>query len=604
MTTKPNTPKANGATDRSLESVEPASGVSQAILAPVVSSHDAERILSTVAWFSRSLERGVEFVTVIDEAEDRGETFTELAAVADRLGKLTRQPVTCRVIVDADPAAVVLAVATDRLVCMPTSATPFKRGHFVESYAAALLNQTTQPVILVGPQAAVGPHVRFEDIVIAVAGDEECLDVLPVGRRFADQTGLDVRLVHVLEENDEHVVVDPDGRARLWFPGSLHTSLNVELLAGTESTAQVLAPASEHSILMMATHARCGLERIAQGSIAFDTIAHARAPVVVVGPKVEAGNGGVSELEFLGADSESMPDELVYTAAPGVPEGEGRCVVVLDGSARAAEAIAPGFALASQCQRDFVAVGIADDGETDSTRAALQEQLMVRGFAETPLDMVPFSEMEANLVAMANSGDIVTVSAFGTWGKNTRLYRQLGAMVEANVPAVIGIGPQVSDQWSHGVNGPIVVCVDESAAVDETFANLHLFIGADTSEIILLHITDPLSSPRRDPFDWNDVFDWSDVAARVTDMFGIPVRTETIRSTKTTTAITAFARAIDASTIVMASYHRPHPGRPTVASTSLSVVAYAPCPVAVLCGVSGSAPPETDAPVLDLHRIG
>jgi len=266
---------------------DPRMGVSapaRRIVVPVANLRDPEQVTPTATWFARQLRRPMELVTVIGTDNSLDEAARALGAATDRLHGASGQPVSGRLIISDETAAAVVEACRDRLVVMETSASPFRDRHVVGSHAARILARSTQPVVMVGPAVDSVAEPAVDSITVALSGDSECLSSLPVARTLSAAMGLKIRNIHVLEPTDDHVMVDAAGQARLWFPDRLHTSVPVEIQTGSDIDA-VLADVTETSLLVMGSHARCGLRRMAEGSAAFDVVEHARGPVVLIGPQ-------------------------------------------------------------------------------------------------------------------------------------------------------------------------------------------------------------------------------------------------------------------------------------------------------------------------------
>jgi len=578
----------------------------RAIVVPVKVAADAQKILGVVEACALSLNRPVEFVSVVDETWDVAQAAADLADVAEDLAQRILDPVRCRLVVSDDPAAVVMDLGADRVVVMPTSATPFRGDHFVGSYAAGLLARSTEPVILVGPEVDEARFGTFTDMVVPLGSDSDCLGVLPVAYAWASQLGLPVRLVHVREENEDQLLVDSDGHARLWFPDELHTSLSVEARDATD-TPDVLVELSQTSLVMMATHARCGLARVAEGSILFDTVARSTAPVVATGPRIsEVGTPAnvpdptrsplrcTGRADSIAEDIRSYlsnggwAEEIVTTPTSGAVKRSGGFVVVLDGSDRAAEAIPTAAALAGQSGgRSLSAVVVAPEAETRNVLDAVRAQLGRHGAGDTSVSHVLPRGRDAEMGAMAWVGHVPVVSAFGTWKTGATLWGLLGSMVRENAPAVVGVGPHVVERTIGESAGPVIVCVDESRAVDAIVDRLDWFVEPTTREVIVLHIDEPEPNPRRRRvLEFEDLSGWPEVAALIEKRWDVKAQARTIVGSSIPESIAAFAASVDAAFVVMASHHRPIPGRPTIASASLSTVAYAECPVGILSATS------------------
>lgn len=291
---------------------------SEDLLVPLRDLNDADRVGSTVEYFSRKMSRPVEFLTVIDTETDLEATVRELGQIATRFQNQgmngqaepgEQREASARVVVSNNPAADFLVCCCHRLVCMPTSATPFANGRFVGSYASALLARSDQPAILVGPMVDGGEPVDFDDMILALSGDEQCLSLLPAARSLAEALGLPVRNVHVIEERDDQVVANAQGELRLWFPDALFSTVAIEPVAA-EDVGSGLAQYSNRSLLAVATHARTGLARLAEGSRTFDAVGASTRPVVVVGPHIDALSVGTTGPRSVNEDGAFMPADF------------------------------------------------------------------------------------------------------------------------------------------------------------------------------------------------------------------------------------------------------------------------------------------------------
>lgn len=260
-----------------------------ALVVPVERPADIGATSGLVTYLAERLERPVEYVLVVQPdalfPQDIDDLVAEVAAISDA-GPIEASG---RLILADSITDAILDVCRDRLTCMKTHATPYESTSFVGSHAAALLEVSSEPVLLIGPNVDATKPPSVDDIAIALGGDIDEVDLFLPARRLADALGVGTRWIHIVTPNDENLIVDEDDNTRFWYPGSARTTLTVNALAGDgKGLGHQLAEATTRSILAMSTHARRGLNRIAEGSITFDAIGATTHPVLAIGPGAQA----------------------------------------------------------------------------------------------------------------------------------------------------------------------------------------------------------------------------------------------------------------------------------------------------------------------------
>jgi nucleotide-binding universal stress UspA family protein len=191
----------------------------------------------------------------------------------------------------ADAILLALEEAPEAVACMATHGRGGLGQAVLGSVAEAVVHGTHRPVVLVGPSyrpfvAATGPG----RIVAAWDGSELSSAAAPVVIELAEQLGVAVTVVEVVPLPPTGPVTrgpasadeGPTLEARLRAAG-----IEVEHSVRRGDPAEELAIAADvldAGYVVMATHGRTGLARLALGSVAMRVVHHSRCPVVVVRP--------------------------------------------------------------------------------------------------------------------------------------------------------------------------------------------------------------------------------------------------------------------------------------------------------------------------------
>ncbi len=251
------------------------------ITIPLARADDLARVGGVAVLFADNLGCSIEVVSIIHPEDDVVVEFRRLGGAVERLAASIGKPVVLQLIAHENPLEAVLDACKHRLVCMATAATPFHNQHYVGSFAAALLSESSAPVILVGPMVTTEPTV-VDNVVVAVSNEVDERAALLAGHELA--TAIEVPLAKVLIDpkgviyhSDYHDLTD-------WLPDEIHASMATGPLGHDQICAE-LVDRSKSGILVLATRAHQGLAWICEGSVAFDTIARTSSPVVAFGPR-------------------------------------------------------------------------------------------------------------------------------------------------------------------------------------------------------------------------------------------------------------------------------------------------------------------------------
>ena len=218
-------------------------------------------------------------------AEEAEEYLGQQAEAARQHGAAS---VTHHLLPAGDVAVAVLGRVADSettMLCMPTHS----RGPVAEmvlgSVSEAVLRRSPVPVLLVGPHAEVGAG-DVTHLMVAYDGSEPADRALDIAGALAPRLGTDLALVQVLEPD---LALPPDvaednvlRRAAGRLPAS-RTSWDVLHDDHPDRAITGAATALPNAIVVIGTHGRAGLQRVAMGSVALDVVRKALVPVVVTG---------------------------------------------------------------------------------------------------------------------------------------------------------------------------------------------------------------------------------------------------------------------------------------------------------------------------------
>lgn len=194
------------------------------------------------------------------------------------------QAATAEVVV-APHAPEVLAerAASGSFVVMATSTQPLIHVGYLGSATERVLREAHAPVLAVGPHAETG-LADVDKVVVPVDGSDLSERAIPVGVEWAERLGCDVWIVSVVEDRTDpihhHSLVE-----RLALANKTSSvQPQWEVLHGSDP-ADSIAEWADGSLVVMASHGRSGLRRLAFGSVAVATTRHATGPVLIVGPQ-------------------------------------------------------------------------------------------------------------------------------------------------------------------------------------------------------------------------------------------------------------------------------------------------------------------------------
>ena len=264
--------------------------VPRRIVVPISGHWDTQRALPAATWMAGRAKAPMLLVSVVIDAAFVGDRHAELEAIAEDLRAQGLEVVT--LVRRTDEIAAALVEETHRqpgsVICMPSHGP----GRFLElaigTVTQDVVDHATDPVVLVGPRVeAVAPPNRF----VAAADDTAPSQrAVALAGRWARAFGVGLELVEVVDPRIESRLGHGDvleSTTLRGYAADLRTAGVVaswEVLHGRDRSDAIVRHLEDRpgAWAVLGTHARHGIPRLAQGSIAMQVVHHSPVPVVVV----------------------------------------------------------------------------------------------------------------------------------------------------------------------------------------------------------------------------------------------------------------------------------------------------------------------------------
>jgi nucleotide-binding universal stress UspA family protein len=186
-----------------------------------------------------------------------------------------------------------VAGAPRTLLCMATHAQGAAADLVLHSVSEQVLRRAPVPVLAVGPRTVIVPPPRLDALVCCIGADVALARrLLPVVVEWSRHLSCEPALVHVAAPGAAHPSSDVSAdRATLEDLAQLTRELSVRGVTATWHTVSDSDPASgillfasdlPGAVVVMASHGRTGLRRLALGSVTLEVLAHSPQPVLVV----------------------------------------------------------------------------------------------------------------------------------------------------------------------------------------------------------------------------------------------------------------------------------------------------------------------------------
>lgn len=190
----------------------------------------------------------------------------------------------------------------DAVVCMTVDATGGRIDSLLGSVAEDLLRAGHHRCVLVGPHVVPARSLADGPVVVCVDGSPLSESILPDAAAWTSATSGTAWVVSVVEAPSTHSPdVSESAYVRAIADGLDTGTVQWEALHGTDPAQAIVAFAEQvdAASVVLATHGRTGLARLALGSTAIRVVHDAPCPVLVRRPKtlstvVEPPAGSVS----------------------------------------------------------------------------------------------------------------------------------------------------------------------------------------------------------------------------------------------------------------------------------------------------------------------
>jgi nucleotide-binding universal stress UspA family protein len=264
------------------------------LMRPVIVPLDGSRRAETAIPYARAIEAGAPLLLVTtmwgtDAVAPRDYLLRSAAELADT-------EVDTTVVYDDGPANAILLMARQHpgaTICMAAHGRSGLGEAVLGSVAEAVVRDAEHPVLLVGPHVESDPSSP-SPVVIAVDNPTTAAAIAPPAAALASTRELEVWAIEVVAPAPVPFSTEVDtmgwpedgaaaeaalaALARLGFDAESEVLRDVDPARGIVDFARKL-PAS---VVVVGTHARRGLARVALGSVAMNVVHRAPCPVLVL----------------------------------------------------------------------------------------------------------------------------------------------------------------------------------------------------------------------------------------------------------------------------------------------------------------------------------
>lgn len=196
---------------------------------------------------------------------------------------------------DLPPAISNLAVRTAAtLVCMGTHGRSGVGVAMIGSITEMVIRSGVEPVVLAGPRCAATADDVFRHLLVPLDGSDCAAAVLPLAGRLSRMLGAQITVASVVEgagaEADRQegllrTYADAvAGELASGSPGTAVDTVVVRAPDAADALVDLAGGLASPALVVMSTHGRTGLARLAAGSVCAKVARSSPAPVVVTRP--------------------------------------------------------------------------------------------------------------------------------------------------------------------------------------------------------------------------------------------------------------------------------------------------------------------------------
>lgn len=259
------------------------------VLCPIDGSEASARALVVAADAAATLQIPLRVFSAVEDpheiAERRAQTEFAVAGIdGDVDVEVTAAP--------HAPKAIVAFAGDDALVVMATTTRPHVLAGYLGSATEHVIRTLHRPVLTVGPRCehSLG---EVSGVVVPCDGSAFSEEALPIGRAWADQLGVEMTVVSVLDEQAAEA-----GTGETNYVHNLGQKFDAQwdVLHGNDP-AQAIADQAGDRLIVMTSHGRSGFSRLRLGSVATETTRWAKAPMIILHPGKPDVSVDVTEVE-------------------------------------------------------------------------------------------------------------------------------------------------------------------------------------------------------------------------------------------------------------------------------------------------------------------
>ena len=268
------------------------------ILVPTDGSPEAQQALDVALPMAATCGFAISLLTALDDHSTQSDLQTHLEALA----RARCEPLGVAWTVqtpEAQPVEAILNAASEngvQFIVMTTHGRSGFRRWRLGSVADRVVHTSLRPVVLVRPHEDVQVGTSFNRILVPLDGSEMSARALPHAVALARAGNASLILLRAvagtvpalaLPLDGYYLEADKDAEAHaveeLQSVAETLDGVEVEILAACGRPEAVIGEAAEDAdLIVMASHGRGGLARLALGSVADAVIRHAGRPVMIV----------------------------------------------------------------------------------------------------------------------------------------------------------------------------------------------------------------------------------------------------------------------------------------------------------------------------------
>ncbi len=183
------------------------------------------------------------------------------------------------------PEAVARHIDDTTLAVMATSARPYLHEGYLGSAAEHVIRSTHRPVLMTGPSVDPALGLAARRIIVPVDGSTRALEALPIAQTWSERLELPLWLFNVVEPKSCLGSMSTDASTRIVSQVrglAAQVGAHWEVLHAKDPAKALASAAGAEALVIMSSHGRTGIRRLALGSVASDLTRQALCPVMAI----------------------------------------------------------------------------------------------------------------------------------------------------------------------------------------------------------------------------------------------------------------------------------------------------------------------------------